>query len=168
MQGDFAHSFDLGETIRYPYTLPSRGQSSRFLLRGGRSSAELQTPTKMEHGQELEKQHAQIYKMQQDLIKQKWMLNKVKKYQKQLDAKIRADKGFLVHNKNIYRHFKANVMDNVRNLGIAIDATSPIAQSFQKGGGFLAQYDRFQRVQEEERKDHVSHGVVEGEQAAEA
>mmetsp|Transcript_21819 Transcript_21819/g.40874 ORF Transcript_21819/g.40874 Transcript_21819/m.40874 type:complete len:88 (+) Transcript_21819:115-378(+) len=49
----------------------------------------------------------------------------------------------LKQNKNILRHFRMNVMDNVRMLGQAIDAIDPISESYARGMGFVSQYDRF-------------------------
>ncbi len=158
MSPESMHSLvpDIGP-LQYPYTMTTTGRDNRLVLGGGLVQDGLRAPTRIDHGQELEKQHSELYRMQDQLIKQRWMLSKARSYSDKLDAKLRADKAYLKHNKDTYRHFRANVLDNVASLGRAIDAIDPISEAYSKGNGFLAQFDRFSSALPPERKSHNAH-----------
>ncbi|GAB5369727.1 hypothetical protein AAMO2058_001430400 [Amorphochlora amoebiformis] len=152
LSNDFAHADDDLGVRAYPYMHSTGGSTdNRFLIRGGWSSQGLNAPTRVDYGaEELENAYDTLANMQTDNIEQDIMIDKARHYLAHLDAKVRADKALLKHNKNIYRHFKAAVIQNQRVLGMAIDSTDPISQSYMKGNGFIGQADRFKATADQE------------------
>jgi len=168
LTGDLAHAPNMLSPRRYPYTYPLNpmgGNGNRYILRDG-VHAGLNAPTRIDHGENLEKEHYFIYKMQHDLIAQDLMIKKAKRYAERFDKKIAADETMMKHNKNIYRHFKANVLANQNMLGMAIDAIDPISEAYMKGGGFMGQYDRFSQLSEKNQNKQKTKNKAAAEGAA--